>query len=87
MALILRTGGSKSAGIINEIFISQLSSLMNLYKQAFIKVDSLEQQIVTLIRELNAHTLSIPDIGPLSATVIYLDLILHPKCFLSLDRT
>ena len=69
--LKLKDLASNTVGESNEIFLSQLNSLLNLYKQSCIEVDSLEQQIIALIEEINPHTLSIPGIGPLSAAVIY----------------
>lgn len=69
--LKLKDLATNTIGESNEIFVSQLNSLMNLYKQTCAEVDSLEQQIISLIEEINPHTLSIPGIGPLSAAVIY----------------
>ena len=69
--LKLKDLAANTIGESNAIFISQLNSLMNLYKQSCIEVDSLEQQIISLIEEIHPHTLSIPGIGPLSAAVIY----------------
>lgn len=67
----LKELAANTVGESNAIFVSQLNSLMNLYKQSCVEVDSLEQQIISLIKEINPHTLSIPGIGPLSAAVIY----------------
>ena len=67
----LKDLAANTVGESNEIFVSQLNSLMHLYKQSCVEVDSLEQQIISLIKEINPHTLSIPGIGPLSAAVIY----------------
>ena len=69
--LKLKDLAANTVGESNEIFLSQLNSLMNLYKQSCVEVASLEQQIISLIEEINPHTLSIPGIGPLSAAVIY----------------
>ena len=69
--LKLKDLASNTVGESNEIFFSQLNSLLNLYEQSCIEVDSLEQQIIALIEEIRPHTLSIPGIGPLSAAVIY----------------
>ena len=67
----LKNLAANTVGESNEIFVSQLNSLMHLYKQSCVEVDSLEQQIISLIEEINPHPLSIPGIGPLSAAVIY----------------
>jgi transposase len=57
-------------GESNAIFVSQLNSLLDLYKLSAKEIQSLEEQIISLIREMNPRTLSIPGIGPISAAVI-----------------
>ncbi|MEL7647697.1 MAG: transposase [Sedimentibacter sp.] len=69
--LKLKELARNSVGESNEIFVSQLNSLMALYKQAAQEVDSLEGQILSLIEEINPKSLTIPGIGSLSAAVIY----------------
>lgn len=69
--LKLKELARNTVGGSNEIFISQLNSLMALYKQTAQEVDSLEIQIVSLIEDINPKSLSIPGIGSLSAAVIY----------------
>lgn len=69
--LKLKEIAQNTVGADNEIFVSQLNSLMALYKQAIKEVDSLELQIISLIEEINPKSLTIPGIGPLSAAVIY----------------
>ena len=44
---------------------------MSLYKQTAQEVDTLETQILSLIKEVNPKSLTIPGIGALSAAVIY----------------
>lgn len=69
--LRLKELATNTVGESNEIFVTQLNSLMNLYKQPCMEVDSLEQQITSLIKDIKPHSLSIPGVGPLSAAVIY----------------
>lgn len=69
--LKLKELAKNTVGEDNEIFVSQLNSLMALYKQAAQEVYSLEAQILSLIEKINPKSLSIPGIGALSAAVIY----------------
>ena len=62
---------ANTVGESNEMFDAQLSSLLSLYKLSVKEIDSLDQQIISLIYQINPRTLSIPGIGPLSAAVIY----------------
>ena len=67
----LKELATNTVGENNDIFASQLRSLMALYNQSAIEVDSLEQQILALINDIKPHTMTIPGIGPLSAAVIH----------------
>lgn len=69
--LKLKELAKNTVGEDNEIFVSQLNSLMTLYKQVAQEVDTLETQILSLIEEVNPKSLTIPGIGALSAAVIY----------------
>ena len=69
--LKLKELAKNTVGEDNEIFITQLNSLLALYKQAACEVDTLEKQIFTLIEEINPRSLTIPGIGALSSAVIY----------------
>src|SRR5699024_7149655 len=68
--LKLKELASSTVGEDNELFAAQLNSLMNLYKQTAVEVDSIESQIVSLIDEIQPKSLTIPGIGALSAAVI-----------------
>lgn len=57
-------------GESNEIFELQLQILLNLYKEIDIKIDSIDNQISTIVKELNPPTLSIPGIGVNSCATI-----------------
>ena len=48
----------------------QLQILLNLYKEIDIKIDSIDNQISTIVKELNPPTLSIPGIGVISCATI-----------------
>lgn len=69
--LKLKELAKNTVGEDNEIFVTQLNSLLALYKQAAYEVDTLEKQIFTLIEEINPRSLTIPGIGALSSAVIY----------------
>lgn len=69
--LKLKELAANTVGENNEIFDSQLNSLLALYNQCVIEIESLEQRITTLIKDVNPRTLTIPGIGALSAAVIY----------------
>lgn len=69
--LKLKELAANTVGENNEIFSLQLNSLMALYNQSVIEVNTLELQIITLIENINPHSLTIPGIGALSAAVIY----------------
>ena len=66
----LKELAKNTIGESNAIFVSQLNSLLDLYKLSAKEIQSLEEQIISLIREMNPRTLSIPGIGPISAAVI-----------------
>ncbi len=69
--LKLKELAKNTVGEDNEIFVTQLNSLLALYKQTAYEVDSLEKQIFTLIEEVKPRSLTIPGIGALSSAVIY----------------
>jgi transposase len=69
--LKLKELAKNTVGSNNELFVSQLNSLMALYKQAAHEVNSLEAQIVTMIEEIKPKSLTIPGVGSLSSAVIY----------------
>lgn len=69
--LKLKELAANTVGENNEIFDSQLNSLLALYNQCVIEIESLERRITTLIEDVNPRTLTIPGVGALSAAVIY----------------
>lgn len=69
--LKLKELATATVGEDNEIFSSQLRSLLTLYNQSVSVIESLEQQIQSFIEDIQPKSLTIPGIGPLSAAVIY----------------
>ena len=69
--LKLKQLAANTVGEDNEIFSLQLQSLLNLYNQSALEVDKLEEQIISLISDIQPKSMTIPGIGPLSAAVIY----------------
>jgi len=59
-----------SIGESNQIYESQLQLILNLYKEIDIKINSLDIQISTIVKELNPPTLSIPGIGMITCATI-----------------
>jgi transposase len=59
-----------SIGESNEYFELQLQILLNLYFEINSKVITLDEQISTIVKDLNPPTLSIPGIGNISCAVI-----------------
>lgn len=67
----LKEIAANTVGEDNEIFSLQLQSLLNLYNQSANEVEKLEEQIISLISDIQPKSMTIPGIGPLSAAVIY----------------
>jgi len=68
--LELKSLAANTVGVDNSIFNIELTSLLTLYKTLDQEISKLENEITTLVSELNPHFLSIPGIGPISAAVI-----------------
>ena len=66
----LKDLAKNTIGESNEIFELQLQILLNLYKEIDIKIASIDNQISTIVKELNPPTLSIPGIGVISCATI-----------------
>lgn len=67
----LKELAANTVGADNEIFSLQLQSLLTLYNQCAKEVERLEEQIISLITNIQPKSMTIPGIGPLSAAVIY----------------
>ena len=66
----LKDLAKNSIGESNEIFELELQIILNLYNAIDSKINSLDKQISTIIKELNPPTLSIPGIGDISCATI-----------------
>lgn len=69
--LKLRELAKNTVGGNDELFNFQLCSLLSLYKQTAHEVESIEKQIIAIVKEISPKSLTIPGIGPLSSAVIY----------------
>ena len=66
----LKDLAKNSIGESNEIFELELQIILNLYNEINSKIDPINKQISTIIKELNPPTLSIPGIGDISCATI-----------------
>lgn len=66
----LKDLAKNSIGESNEIYELQLQIILNLYREIDTKIVSLDNQISTIVKELNPPTLSIPGIGVISCATI-----------------
>ena len=66
----LKELAKNTIGESNKVFEFELHTLISLYNEIDSKIDSLDKQISTIIKELNPPTLSIPGIGELTTAVI-----------------
>lgn len=66
----LKEIAKNTIGESNEIFEIELQTIISLYNEIDSKINSLDKQISTIIKELNPPTLSIPGIGELTTAVI-----------------
>lgn len=66
----LKELAKNTIGESNEIFEIELQTIITLYNEIDSKINSIDKQISTIIKELNPPTLSIPGIGELTTAVI-----------------
>lgn len=66
----LKDLAKNTVGESNSNFEFELDILLNLYNEIDSKIDSLDEQISTIIKELNPPTLSIPGVGMTSCASI-----------------
>ena len=66
----LKELAKNTIGVSNEIFKIELQTIVSLYNEIDSKINSIDKQISTFIKELNPPTLSIPGIGELTTAVI-----------------
>ena len=66
----LKELAKNTIGESNEVFEIELQTIITLYNEIDSKINSIDKQISTIIKELNPPTLSIPGIGELTTAVI-----------------
>ena len=66
----LKDLAKNTIGESNELFEFQLQTILSLYEDINSKIDSIDKQISTIIKDLNPPTLSIPGIGVISCASI-----------------
>ena len=66
----LKDLAKNTVGEFNENFEFELQIILNLYNEINSKIDSIDKQLSTIIKDLNSPTLSIPGIGVISCASI-----------------
>ena len=66
----LKVLAKNTVGVFDDCYRIELETLLDLYSQINAKIDELEDEIATIITDLNSPTLSIRGIGPMSAAII-----------------
>lgn len=66
----LKELAKNSIGVSNDVFETELESLLTLHSQIEIEINKLEDKIESIIKELNPHILSIKGIGIISCAGI-----------------
>lgn len=66
----LKDLAKNTIGESNELFEFQLQTLISLYEEIDSKIDSIDKQLSTIVKDLNPPTLSIPGIGVISCASI-----------------
>lgn len=66
----LKDLAKNTVGESNENFEFELQIILNLYNEINAKIDSIDKQLSTIIKDLNSPTLSIPGIGVISCASI-----------------
>lgn len=66
----LKVLAKNTVGESNENFEFELQIILNLYNEINSKIDSIDKQLSTIIKDLNSPTLSIPGIGVISCASI-----------------
>ena len=70
----LKELAKNTIGVSNEIFEIELQTLISPFYEINSKINAIDKQISTIVKELNPPTLSIPGIGELTTTVSSLNL-------------
>lgn len=66
----LKDLAKNTVGEFNENFEFELQIILNIYNEINSKIDSIDKQLSTIIKDLNSPTLSIPGIGVISCASI-----------------
>ena len=69
--LQLKELAANTVGINNSIFEVKLNILLTLYKALQKEICTQKAEINKLIEEVHPHYMSVPEIGPISAAIIY----------------
>ena len=70
----LKELAKNTIGVSNEIFEIELQTLISPFYEINSKINAIDKQISTIVKELNPPTLSIPGIGELTTTISSLNL-------------
>ena len=70
----LKELAKNTIGVSNEIFEIELQTLISPFYEINSKINAIDKQISTIVKELNPPTLSIPEMGELTTTVSSLNL-------------
>lgn len=70
----LKELAKNTIGVSNEIFEIEFQTLISPFYEINSKINAIDKQISTIVKELNPPTLSIPGIGELTTTVSSLNL-------------
>lgn len=70
----LKELAKNTIGVSNEIFKIELQTLISPFYEINSKINAIDKQISTIVKELNPPTLSIPGIGELTTTISSLNL-------------
>ena len=70
----LKELAKNTIGVSNEIFEIELQTLISPFYEINSKINAIDKQISTIVKELNPPTLSIPEMGELTTTISSLNL-------------
>ena len=70
----LKELAKNTIGVSNKIFEIELQTLISPFYEINSKINAIDKQISTIVKELNPPTLSIPEMGELTTTISSLNL-------------
>jgi len=68
--ITLRELALNTVGVSNSIFEHEILSLINIYNSLNTEISKMDEEITSLVLELNPRVLTIPGIGPITAAII-----------------